>query len=210
MSRRPGKPLARRGGNRPQKQRFLLYCEGKVTEPTYFNGLRGELRSRGVTIKLGNSSGEPMRLVEAAIAHQRRAPLQREDDYPKYDYVWCVFDVEAPRPHPSLEKALQRAKGAGVRCAVSNPCFELWLLLHFADQTGYVTTADACRRLEKHPCDYAQAEKSFTYEAVRDLRPNAMKRAQKLEKEIVEDTPVGERNPWTSVWQLVRDLRKYA
>jgi RloB-like protein len=29
---------------------------------------------------------------------------------------------------------------------VSNPCFELWLILHLQEQTGFLTTTDAERR----------------------------------------------------------------
>lgn len=210
MARRNGKPLDRKSGSRQQKQRFLLYCEGAVTEGAYFKGLRSELRSKGVTIKLGNTSGEPLGLVQDAIAHQERAPRSREDGFESYDHVWCVFDVEAPRPHPTLEQALRRADADGVRCAISNPCFELWLLLHFADHPAYLTTEDACRKLEAHPCGYARPGKSLRYADVQHLCDSAIQRAQALASCNESSSPVVDRNPWTSVWQLVHELRIHA
>jgi hypothetical protein len=65
-----------------------------------------------------------------------------------------VFDVEWPRNHPNLGRALQLADAGGVNVVVSNPCFELWLILHFQDQTAFLDnrTADiVSRRLDGRP-----------------------------------------------------------
>jgi hypothetical protein len=62
-----------------------------------------------------------------------------------------VFDVESPKPHPNLDRALTLARSNNIRVAISNPCFELWLILHFEDQTGFLDTAAAesrSRRLD--------------------------------------------------------------
>jgi hypothetical protein len=44
------------------------------------------------------------------------------------DEFWCVFDVEWPRNHPGLLEAVQQAQANGIYLAISNPCFELWLM----------------------------------------------------------------------------------
>lgn len=76
MSRRRDRPLKRRDGSRPERQRFLIYCEGSVTEEWYIKGLKRELRAGTVAIKIGAEHGEPYQLVKAAIEHKRRAPQQ--------------------------------------------------------------------------------------------------------------------------------------
>jgi hypothetical protein len=83
--------------------------------------------------------------VKLAVARSR-------DD--EVDECWCVFDVEWPKNHPNLAQALQLAKDHGIRLAVSNPCFELWLILHFEDQTAFPVTDAAerqSRRLDGRP-----------------------------------------------------------
>jgi hypothetical protein len=86
------------------------------------------------------SSGVPLTLVEKAVARRKTDP--------EIDQCWCVFDVEWPRNHPNLDRALQLADAEGINVAVSNPCFELWLILHFQNQTAYLDnrTADALSR----------------------------------------------------------------
>jgi hypothetical protein len=72
---------------------------------------------------------------------------RKSDD--EIDECWCVFDVEWPQNHPHLREAVQLAKDNGIRLAVSNPCFELWLILHFEDQTAHLNTDQAERRSRK-------------------------------------------------------------
>ena len=43
------------------------------------------------------------------------------------------FDVDE---HPGISDAKQMARASGIKLAISNPCFELWLLLHFREQPG--------------------------------------------------------------------------
>ncbi|MCX5502228.1 RloB family protein [Streptomyces sp. NBC_00053] len=151
-----GKPLKRTKGVRPEQRRFLIYCEGACTEDQYFKGLRTDLRSLPVAICLGGEHGEPKSLVRAAIDHQKRAPHSAGDRWTEYDEVWCVIDVEAPVPHEGLTAALKLARQHGVEVALSNPCFELWLLLHFKDMSGYCTSAAAQRALERlDTCGYS-------------------------------------------------------
>ena len=47
-----------------------------------------------------------------------------------YDSVWAVFDTERADTNPKLNDALQKAKANRINVALSNPCFEFWLLLH--------------------------------------------------------------------------------
>lgn len=205
MTRRD-RSLGRRYGNRPERQRFLIYCEGEVTEKLYFQGIRRELRAGNVRIEIGRPRSDPYDLVRAAAEHQRNAPGRQEDKFEPYDQVWCVFDVEAPRPHATLDAALRYADKHGVRCAVSNPCFELWLLLHFGDQDGYLTTDEACRRLTSCECGYHHRIKQLDYDSIRHRRGDAVARAARLDQGYPEVTVVPDRNPWTSAHVLVKEL----
>ncbi len=76
----------------------------------------------------------PLDLVKRAVERSKDSEV---------DECWCVFDVEAAQPHPNLEPAVRLAEQNGIRLAISNPCFELWLILHHQDRTAYVTTSAA-------------------------------------------------------------------
>lgn len=125
-----------------------------------------------------------------------------------YDEVWCVVDVEAPQPHPTLSDAMRLARRNGVKIALTNPCFELWVLLHFADVTAYATSSQAQKRLEEYDvCGYSVRRKHLDYESLRDRFDDARNRARSL-RARAEDLPPVRSNPWTDVDLLVEILRE--
>jgi hypothetical protein len=131
--------LARRSARRPELKTFVIFCEGKTSEPDYINGLKRlrHVRDRAsINIEIDPRHGDPLILVRRAIERSKDAEV---------DQCWCVFDVEWPDNHPQLGRAVQLAERNGIQTAVSNPCFELWLILHFQDQTACLTTAEAER-----------------------------------------------------------------
>ncbi|MEU4120207.1 RloB family protein [Kitasatospora sp. NPDC028055] len=173
---RRGKPLGtkkQKAHTREPERNFLIYCEGEVTEKTYLRGLARDLRNRPVSLKIGNTHGEPLKLVNAAIGHAKKV-----DD--PFDEVWCVLDVEAPRRHPSLDQALRTAKQNGVNCALSSPCFEVWLLLHFDQGRAYLESHQAAKELTKVLKGYDPKGKDFAFDDVRGHTGKARKAALDL------------------------------
>ncbi len=88
----------------------------------------------------------PLTLAKAAVGARKRS----SEEQGEIDEVWCLFDVEAPRKHPHLAEARDTARAGGVSLAVSNPCFELWLALHFENQSASLSTKEAQRLRQKH------------------------------------------------------------
>lgn len=128
------------------RTRVLICCEGEVTEPSYLNGLKRELRIRLVHIEVVPGGANPKTLVDCAVEKKQEAAREarrEKDDNLKYDEVWCVFDVDA---HEHIPDAKLKADANNIKLAFSNPCFELWLLLHFQDQRAYI---------ERHPVQSA-------------------------------------------------------
>ena len=50
----------------------------------------------------------------------------------KDDELWVMIDVDRWNKS-TLQEIAKEARQKGYRLAISNPCFELWLLLHFRD-----------------------------------------------------------------------------
>ena len=165
----------RRRNTRTEKRTFLIYCEGLRTEPDYLEALKEvpEIRNRAsaeVRIVYEKSGHPPMNLVEAAVGGPG---VENEDD--EIDEIWCVFDVEWPTNHPKLDKALQLAHSHGIRIAVSNPCFEYWLILHFKQPEDWLTTKEAedLRQQLDHSKGKEVDGKQYMH-----LRKQALKRAR--------------------------------
>ena len=137
---RPPKSLKRRVETRPELKTVIVFCEGQVTEPDYLNGLMRlpELRqSTSLTVQIAEQHGMPRTLVESAIKQKRQSGAE-------LDECWCLFDAESPQHHPYLVESVNRAaETPGVHVAVSNPCFEVWLLMHFTDVARYLSTKEA-------------------------------------------------------------------
>ncbi|WP_084470292.1 RloB family protein [Amycolatopsis benzoatilytica] len=176
----------RRVAYRQPRSLILLVSGGENTEPDYFNGLRRKVRNPAVKVVIKDKIGDPLALVRHA------AKIRSEDDY---DEVWCVVDVDEFQ----LDAAVTLARKLGVNLAVSNPCFEYWLLLHFDDcKTPMANYKQVENKLKKHVKDYNKKELKFEkYAAGID---DAVARAK---ERCPEGQLAHECNPSTSVWRLV-------
>lgn len=197
--RRPRRP-------RTRKKRFLVYCEGRETEPTYFRGLIQFLRSQLIEIEIGDEQKDPKGLVELAKAKRdqaKRAAKREKDDSLLYDEVWCVFDVDR---HTRLPDAVQQAAACSISLAISNPCFELWILIHFRDQWAYISGNEAQSVVRRFIRDY---EKKVDYTWIAGKGAAAIERAITMDRRAKEG---GNKlvNPTTGVWRLVTELCKLA
>ena len=84
----------------------------------------------------GTSTGSaPISVVDDAIRRRddRQRLAEKGISQTEYDEIWCVMDTEEPGKSSTFAAALDKAKGNGLRVAVSNPCFEYWILLHFVE-----------------------------------------------------------------------------
>ena len=146
-SRRPpqGRMSLRRESDIDAPRRtFLVFCEGERTEPDYLKALKQEPEVRdgaSVEIRIADDprGAVPYTLVSAAASSKSRS-FEEADEI---DEVWCLFDVEWPINHPRLDEAISLAEESGVQLAISNPCFELWLALHFKDRRKRLKTDEA-------------------------------------------------------------------
>lgn len=202
MQRDIRRTLRRSSPRREPRQRVLVLCEGEVTEPKYLKALRHEYRSQLVDVEVVPDCGVPKTLVESAVARKKDAERQARrwgDPYLKYDEVWCVFDVDA---HPNLAEAKQQARDNGLYVALSNPCFEVWILLHFRDQRAHQERGriqEACR---EYLPGYA---KEVPYDRVREHYAAAVQRADALlEWQRQQGRPEG--NPTTLVHRLTERI----
>lgn len=193
--------LGRRPPEREPRRRFLIVCEGEVTERRYFLALKSATRNLLVTVE--PCSGGPRALVQQAVRRKgeaERAARGARDDFLRFDEVWCVFDVD---DHPGIEEACAQAGLDGVGAAVSNPCFELWALLHFQDQRAHLERRKVKQHLKSHLPDYS-GELPFA-----KLEPGygeAVRRAERLDLLRSEADDRGG-NPSTGVYRLTERLR---
>ncbi len=181
---------------------FLIVCEGEKTERTYFKEFRR--RNNGIRIEVPNCSfKDPLNLTKFA----KKMKSAYDIDLKRGDMICCVFDVDNNK-NDMIKKAKRDADSNNIDIILSNPCFELWYLLHFEFSTAHMSTNQVFQQLKrKYIPDYQKNQSYFNRLKLHLSR--AIENAQKLnsfhEKNL---TPLfsTESNPSTQVFKLVQHI----
>lgn len=187
--------------------RILVVCEGKKTEPQYFEEIRKFYKLQTANVKIMPSSygTAPQQVIDFASDE-----LQKTF---KWEYIFCVFDRDdhlnfnnALKSADALDKKFQNELGECIRfnAIPSIPCFELWLLLHF-DCISKETHRDEVLRQLRHPKCLPKYEKGKNgiFIDTRSRLSTAFENAQKLAMQRNRHTI---ENPFTAVGNLVKYL----
>jgi hypothetical protein len=198
-------PFARNRTPRIIGKKFIIVCEGK-TEYNYFRAIRISLKLRTIQIDIANpGASDPRSIVNEAI--QKKAANQKEYGWTEGDTAWAVFDgdehIQGNRNN--WNDAKQRADAHGIKLAISNPCFELWFLLHFQDQNANLHRDDARRSLTKHLPDYAKGGNYYPA-PLEAGTAQAIVRAEALANRIEREGWDQYTNPCTGIYSLVAAL----
>ena len=123
--------------DRKSRTLFVVACEGERSEEIYLRGLTAGLRRVELlplsTVADGRSA--PRHLLDRIREWKKRNRVTSKDDI----HYWLVLDVDhhfAGRHAIDTHAVLNEANRVGVSVAISNPRFEVWLLLHLENVTS--------------------------------------------------------------------------
>ena len=156
MARRRTGRIRRRGSRREPKVRFILFCEGRNTEPAYFSAIKKVWTGALVSIESRRGVGVPITIAQEALKFARseglaRGGRRRRNLFEEGDEVWAVFDRDE---HERYDEAVNLCEANGIGVARSNPCFEVWLILHEQDYDRPDDRHQAQRELERLRPEY--------------------------------------------------------
>lgn len=209
MARRPLAPvrnaasIRRTAGRKTPRSITLIVCEGE-TERAYFQAVRVHygLSNAEVVVAEGNDSA-PISVVEYAQS--------RCAERGGYDKVFCVFDRDG---HESFQRACDRVRSLATRArsplpidtAVSIPCLELWLLLHFEPTDApFDRCDDVVKRLRQWVPNYVKGDAAILHPCLERLR-TALSNADWLAQRAVANNS----NPYTSMQRVLRHFAAVA
>jgi RloB-like protein len=142
---RARKGLVRKSGGQSKDPYviFVIATEGLDTEPAYFRHIKTRLERLGLDRLVKIETLERMRLNPAGETEKDtrsdvRYVLDMLDGYSKKytiqtgDELWCVIDRDR-WPNRNIAAAAQHCLQKDYEFCATTPCFECWLLLHFAD-----------------------------------------------------------------------------
>ena len=190
---------------------YLIVCEGKQTEPNYFEGLKKKINEKynnkvdiiKPEIKIRGTGRNTMDLVnytEKFINHANK----------EYGQVWAVFDKDDYSDN-QFDEAIKKCDH---NVAWSNPNFELWLLSHLKPVTNYISKDNILKELNKEfqkngLGEYKKNDENI-FEKITggDKLSNAIDNCKSMEK-INENANSSQRNPMTQVYKIVEGLKEY-
>lgn len=112
---------------------IVIASEGKDTERIYFKALAKEYTNPRVHVHiLGRSEAEqnnssPEHVLKQLNNYKEQYELEADDE------LWLVIDKDRWTEAMLSRVATECAQDDFMHMALSNPCFELWLLLHIED-----------------------------------------------------------------------------
>lgn len=113
---------------------YVIAFEGQKTEEIYFNQLMSaeHFASPKVHIEIlpRNSRSSPEYVIEELNKFKRAYSLRFGDE------LWMVIDVDRWGDE-KISQIVSQCLQKNYNTAISNPCFELWLLLHIAEIDNY-------------------------------------------------------------------------
>lgn len=216
------KSFKRAKTSRPFKKLFLIACEGEKTEPNYIDDLvKQEKAKRRIAV------GSKVLFVN----HQHTDPsgvledLLSDSAYESAEQRWIVIDRDAVEniksengghTQENFDNALLKASKEDVGVAYSNPCFELWLILHFEYRDSASSRIDVQRKalelLKKNKLlkagdsiDILKAKKGLFTELGEKRLATAVKFAEKLYKKNGDTR----NNPCTTFYQLINAIQDF-
>lgn len=165
------------------KPNFFVFCEGE-TEMAYVKFLRSLYRAPIQVIpKKGKSN-----ISEDYIERSKNEYVRTDQDK-----VFLMYDLDVDGILENLQKIPH------AELLVSNPCIELWFLLHYQDQKSEISSDKCVQKYQKVSKQYKKGVLSEEEKKVLAERKDiAIKRAKKL---------LEFNNPSTTIYRLLEMLK---
>jgi len=157
---------------------IIIICEGE-TEVKYFNGFKTRYSNMRIR-PLNPNYTDAKNLVDEAIKEQSELK-KKIDNSIKSHSVWCAFDVDE-KDSQAIREAIEKADKHLIKIALSNPCLELWYLIHYQNQTAGIERHDALRQLRTYIPNYEKGDDEI-YSLIRDHQHDAIRRAKELNEQ---------------------------
>lgn len=112
---------------------IVIATEGKDTERIYFKALAKEYTNPRVHVHIlkremrEQNNSSPEHVLKQLVDYEKQYELESDDE------LWLVVDRDRWTDAMLSDVAAKCAQDYYMHIALSNPCFELWLLLHLVD-----------------------------------------------------------------------------
>lgn len=172
MDFKKAKIEARKAGNTKKKKKILIALEDKKSQRFYIETL---VKDKNINVQLivaKHIGTNPKKVLEALNDHIATNPKE------KYESKWIFIDKDS-WTSDEFQGTIQSALSQNVHVIYSNESYELWLLLHFCDQTAPINRNDLKHQLKRYISDYDKGDENI-YERTVSFQKDAISRAKIL------------------------------
>ena len=113
---------------------IVIAAEGRATENIYFEAMRQELCATNVQLVVLNREDDNS---NPANVYRQIKDFMDEYNILDDDQLWIVIDRDDWKEKMLADIAQLCQQNSNLRFCKSNPCFELWLILHLEDIEDY-------------------------------------------------------------------------
>lgn len=162
--------------SRSRAKLILIGAEGRnKTEKIYFNELFRDRKDYRVKFT-SSTETDPVGIVEAVKKSIKSESL----DFRNGDLAFCTVDTDTDfSKQNQIDKALSLAEKNHIDLLLSNPCFEVWFLLHFRYSTrSYASNDEVLKELDEYIPGYRKS--SNVYIKIQEHQDQAIKHAKQL------------------------------
>lgn len=169
--------------SRKTKKIILIGAEGKnQTERKYFKAFNQVQSEYKIMAGKGNNI-DPVGVVEDLLKSAKQEELDLKDG----DMLACFIDVDFKNGRDQeLRAAMKLARQNNVSVFLSNPCFEIWYLLHFRYSTKlYGSNEEVIKELGSYISDYSKSKD--VYDVIENKIDQALLNTKRLESYHLEN-----------------------
>ncbi|MBD5433314.1 MAG: RloB domain-containing protein [Treponema sp.] len=183
--------MARKREERPPRKMkpvYIVFCEGE-TEETYINFLRQNYRSpiKIITNITGNEISSDF--VQKKIDDVK---IFTDENFTTF----LMYDLDVSSVNSKLEKIAATK-------LLSNPCIELWFLLHSLKNPNSLTSAGCLQKLRQCGNEWKNYEKGRLTETQKKILWNRRLEAVANAKSLTESA-----NPSSTVFRIIEKLEE--
>lgn len=198
---RKPRPLTREERPIRDARLFVIATEDTYAPEQYFRLFRNP-RIKVHVLPTEDGCSAPDSVLERLDAFREEYELLDDDEF------WLMLDTDhwiEPNHVANFRRVCSEASQKGYQLANSNPCFEVWLLLHVFPLDGtiqFARCADVVEQLKAIPGEYSKKTIDAQYFPLSSIQ-DAVAQAENLDPNPTDRWP---QSTGTHVYKLVRRL----
>ena len=206
--RKRGEEKKGKGSEEKDRQhcKVYIFCEGNTEEIYLKHFERSDYNAEIIPVDTGHTDAKGIVLFAKEHISKRDVGFRLELG----DRGYCVFDSD-PKSNTDIKTVFNLLYGfedKGLYCIFSNPCFEVWFVLHFKEAPFGMNAKQMKQEIKDLVKDkYPQYKETIDiYQYLLPKQREALKRARLLRnaQKVVYDTVLShECNPYTNIFSFI-------